>query len=213
MSDIAPDGSPIDVYSALSPEPDLSRVRSVLQPGWSVLDLGCGVGRIANALCRSGHAVVAVDNSPDMIRHVRGPEALLQDIWTLDLDRRFDAVLALSHLINNRGRERRLGLLRVCRHHLRDPGVVVVQRYPPDWQPTDETSHVDGVEVQLHDIRTLDDGFSATVTYAIGDRSWAQSFEAAIIDDEELRSLAGTVGLTFRRVLDEQRAWALLTTE
>jgi hypothetical protein len=72
---------------------------------------------------------------------------------------------------------------------------------------------VDGVEVQLHDIRTLDDGFSATVTYAIGDRSWAQSFEAAIIDDEELRSLAGTVGLTFRRVLDEQRAWALLTTE
>jgi len=210
---MAPDGSPVDVYLALSPEPDLSRVRSVLRPGWSVLDLGCGVGRIANALCHAGHAVVAVDNSPDMLTHVRGPEPLLHDIWTLDLDRRFDAVLALSHLVNGRTRERRLGLLSVCRHHLREGGVVVVQRYPPEWNPTDETSRVDGVEVQLHDVRIFGDGFSATVTYAIGDRSWAQPFEAAIVDDEELSSLAEAAGLRFRGVLDEQQTCALLTTE
>jgi SAM-dependent methyltransferase len=200
------------VYLALPSEPDLTRVRSVLRPDSSVLDLGAGVGRIANALTAEGHRVVAVDDSVPMLEHVAGAEAVLADVWTLDLHRRFDAVLALSHLINHRARERRLGLLGVCRRHLRDAGVVVVQRYPPDWKPADETTRVGDVEIHLHDLRALPDGFAATVTYAIGDRSWAQSFEATTVDDEELRSLAEGVGLVFGRALDEHGAWVLLTT-
>jgi SAM-dependent methyltransferase len=177
-----------------------------------VLDLGAGVGRIANALAAEGHSVVAVDDSAQMLEHVAGGDAVLADIWTLDLHRRFDAVLALSHLINDPAPERRLGLLGVCRRHVRDGGVVVVQRYPPDWKPADATTRVGDVEIHLHGVRTRPDGFTATVTYAIGARSWAQSFEAATIDDEELRSLAEAVGLVFGRVLDEHGAWALLTT-
>ena len=58
VPDTAPDGSPVELYLALSPEPDLTRVCSVLHPNWSVLDLGSGPGRIANPLAADGHEVV-----------------------------------------------------------------------------------------------------------------------------------------------------------
>ncbi len=98
MDAVAPDGSPVDVYLALPAEPELGHVRSVLSPGSAVLDLGCGVGRLSNPLAADGHEVVAVDESAEMLAHVIGPEAVLADLWHLDLGRRFDVVLATSHL-------------------------------------------------------------------------------------------------------------------
>ena len=117
-SDVAPDGSPVAVYLALEPGDDLERVRSVLSASARVLDLGSGPGRIANALAAEGHDVVAVDDAPEMLRHVRGARTVAADIWTLDLDERFDVVLALSHLINDPSRDRRVQLLDVCTRHV-----------------------------------------------------------------------------------------------
>jgi SAM-dependent methyltransferase len=196
---------------ALPAEPDLSRVRSVLQPNWSVLDLGCGVGRIANPLAAEGHAVVAVDDSAEMLAHIAGPERVLHDIWTLDLGRRFDAVLALSHLLNSRSVERRRALLRICRTHLRAGGRLIVQRYAPGWTPVQETRTVGEIEVHLHHITPLDDGFAAQVTYRIGPRAWTQTFDAAVVDDTELNALSDAAALTVVDVLDDTGAWVVLT--
>lgn len=41
---------------------------AALEPGDSVLDMGCGAGTLAVPLALSGHAVVAADFSPEMIR-------------------------------------------------------------------------------------------------------------------------------------------------
>ncbi|HEX3089280.1 MAG TPA: class I SAM-dependent methyltransferase [Ilumatobacteraceae bacterium] len=110
MSGVVPDGSPVEVYLALEPEPDLSRIRSVLPAGASVLDLGSGPGRIANVVAAAGHDVVAVDDSPEILARVVRAETVLGDVWTLDLGRRFDAVLVLSHLIDGPTRSDRLKL-------------------------------------------------------------------------------------------------------
>lgn len=210
-SDVAPDGSPVAVYLALPSAADVSCVRSVLRPHCSVLDLGSGVGRIANALAAAGHEVVAVDNSAGMLSHVVGAERLQHDVWTLDLGRRFDAVLALSHLINHHSRARRLALLRVCRRHVRDDGVILVQRYAPADPLVEGVHRVGDVEVRLHDVETVGDGFSARVTYRIGDQSWSQAFDAAIVDDADLRSMAAAVGLSLASTLDHAGEWVLLT--
>ena len=37
MDDVAPDGSPVDVYLTLAVEPDLSRVRAIAHAGASVI--------------------------------------------------------------------------------------------------------------------------------------------------------------------------------
>jgi SAM-dependent methyltransferase len=213
MSDVAPDGSPVAVYLTIPAEPDLSWVRSMLRPGATVLDLGCGVGRIASPLARDGHVVVAVDNSAEMLAEVVGAETVLAEIWALALDRRFDVVLALSHLVDCRSPAQRVELLRVCRRHLRDDGIVLVQRYPPDWTPRDDAHEVAGVAVHLHDVEGYDDGFAAQVTYAIGDRSWTQVFEGAVVGDSELAAAAAAAGLVVRAVLDDAGAWVVLAAQ
>jgi 2-polyprenyl-3-methyl-5-hydroxy-6-metoxy-1,4-benzoquinol methylase len=156
----------------------------VLGPDARILDLGCGTGRIANPLAADGHAVVAVDNSEAMLARVVGAETVMGDVRTLDLGRQFDAVLALSHLINHPERSRRLDLLRVCRKHLADGGVIVVERYAPDWVPSDSEGASGDVAIQLHHVIHHDArAFAATVTYTLTGRSWSQEFEASIVDE------------------------------
>jgi 2-polyprenyl-3-methyl-5-hydroxy-6-metoxy-1,4-benzoquinol methylase len=114
MEGVSPDGSPVEVYLALPADPDLQVVRSVMSERCSVLDLGAGVGRLANPLAADGHRVVAVDNSPEMVAHVHGPTTVVADLVTRPAER-FDVVLALSHLINSVSRNRRIQLLEICR--------------------------------------------------------------------------------------------------
>ena len=213
MDSVAPDGSPVPIYAALPTEPELSRVRSVVAPGARILDLGCGTGRITNPLAADGHSVVAVDNSEAMLACVVGAETVLADVWALDLDRKFDAVLALSHLINHPQRAIRLELLRVCRQHLADDGVLILQRYSPDWVPSDSEGTSGDVAIRLHQVEHRDDAaFAATVTYTLAGRSWSQTFEAAIVDDDELASLAHLSGLTVSHVADDT-GWVLLVPD
>ena len=201
----------MEIYAALPAEPELSRVRSLVTPGARILDLGCGTGRIANPLAADGHAVVAVDNSEAMLACVVGAEVVLGDVRTLDLQVKFDVVLALSHLINHPERSRRLDLLRVCRQHGVDDGRVVVERYSPDWTPSDSEGSIGDVAIRLHHVVRHDDGtFAATVTYSLHEHSYSQSFEGTIVDDDELASLAVESGLAVRRVADDP-SWVILT--
>ena len=211
MSDVAPDGSPVEVYLALPFEADLARVRAVIPPDASILDLGSGPGRLSNPLAAGGHDVVAVDDSAEMLSHVVGASTVLADVWQLELGHTFDVVIALSHLINDRSPARRIELLKVCRRHLADTGVIVLQRYPPDWSPLEETRSIGDVGVRLFDVQPFNDGgFAAAVEYRLGEQTWIQRFEAAIVDDAELNALAAAAGLIVRRELDDEGSWMLL---
>jgi SAM-dependent methyltransferase len=77
-----------------------------------ILDLGCGTGLHAMQLAKAGISVTGVDRSADMVaiaekRKELSSEELqrrlhfkISDIRTLDLNRRFDAVLSLFHVIS-----------------------------------------------------------------------------------------------------------------
>ena len=210
MYGVSPDGSPVDIYLALPADPDLQFVRSAVSKRCSVLDLGAGVGRLANPLATDGHRVVAVDNSPEMLAHVHGPTTVVADIWSLDLSERFDVVLALSHLVNSVPRERRIQLLEVCRRHVRDDGRVVVQRHPPTWITVEGRGELGGVTIHLHDIERHAEYFAAATTYEVDGQSWTQRWEAAIVDDVELTALAKATGFTISDQLDEAGAWVVL---
>jgi SAM-dependent methyltransferase len=209
---IAPDGSPLAVYRRLPPEPALSTVRSALPPGATVLELGSGPGRLTHPLVAAGHAVVAVDESAEMLAFVQGAETVRADVWGLDLGRRFDAVLATAHLFDQPDAGAKLGLLAVCRRHLAPRGVVVVERYPPDWQPGEAAGALGVVGVRLADVRPGPGGsFTAAVTYTLEGRSWTQRFAASVTPDEELERLAAASGLRVARRLDDRGSWVLLT--
>ena len=110
-TDIAPDGSPVEVYLRLPPgdEPDI--IHAAVPEGAAILELGCGAGRLTRTLVALGHPVVAVDESPEMLSHIRGAEAVLADIETLELKRQFAVVLLASiwSMLRSRTEERSCG--------------------------------------------------------------------------------------------------------
>jgi SAM-dependent methyltransferase len=77
----------------------LDQFASLLAPGARVLDIGCGSGQpIARYLIDRGFDVTGVDASPTLISfcHHRFPDRpfLVADMRTLDLQQRFDALIA-----------------------------------------------------------------------------------------------------------------------
>jgi 2-polyprenyl-3-methyl-5-hydroxy-6-metoxy-1,4-benzoquinol methylase len=69
-----------------------------LRGGESILDAGAGPGIYAVALKQRGHQVWAADFAPEMVAKLEGrvDRALLADVQTLDLGRRFDRILCLG---------------------------------------------------------------------------------------------------------------------
>ena len=78
-------------------------VNALVRPPASVLDAGCGTGRVAARLAGQGYDVVGVDVDAAMLREARAAapdlEWLEADLATLDLGRRFDLVLLAGNVI------------------------------------------------------------------------------------------------------------------
>jgi SAM-dependent methyltransferase len=161
-----------------------------------------------------GHAVTAVDDSEEMLAHVTGAHPVRADALdpSLDLGARFDVVLAASHLVNQSAEAARRALLDVCRRHLRQDGLVLIERRRPGWLlTTDRYIGRNGpVGVVYQRVAQQGDAVTATVTYQLGERSWVQTFDAADVDDEMLDTEALASGLRVERCLDAERTWAVL---
>jgi SAM-dependent methyltransferase len=109
------------------------------RPG-HVLDLMCGTGRVALALARAGWEVDGVDQSPEMLRIARSKCGILPrgardrvrfhraDLTGFRLPGRYDAALIAANsfplILNRRDRIRALNNVR---HHLKDPGKLIIQ--------------------------------------------------------------------------------------
>jgi SAM-dependent methyltransferase len=203
---VAPDGSPVEIYLRLPPRGEAELVQGAIPPGAAVLELGCGVGRVTHELIRLGHPVVAVDESLEMLAHVRGAEIVNARIEELDLGRRFPCVLLASHFINVEDDERN-ALLHACVRHLADDGVVLIERYEPDEAPTELRTQIGEVTVTTRGVRRDGRRFAAVVAYELDGRVWEQAFAAVLLNDAELEDALRRAGLTFVRALDERGLW------
>ncbi|GGI03962.1 class I SAM-dependent methyltransferase [Egicoccus halophilus] len=210
--EVTPDGSPVPIYLAIPAERDFAPVLDDLYPGASVLDLGCGVGRLANELARRGHEVVGVDESAEMLAHLApGVEGVQARIEQLDLGRRFSAVVLASHLVNTADRDERRALLLAVARHLAPGG----SAYLEHWNPAaiDDLRDGEGTagEVTLR-FRLLEQrgaSFDAAITYVLGEREWTQHFTAEVLDEDGLDASLAQAGLERFGRLDEK--WLLAT--
>jgi SAM-dependent methyltransferase len=207
---VAPDGSPVEVYLRLGAGDTPALIHGAVPPGATVLELGCGVGRITEPLAALGHRIVAVDNSPEMLDHVRSARTVLADVETLALGEVFDVVVLASHFVNSADPSVRRALFDVCVAHARPAGLVLIERYEPETMRavTSSRSEVDGVAIWWHDVVHRGDVFDAAVTYELDGHSWTQRFSAEILDDDRLAAEAAESGLMFDAWLDRARKWA-----
>jgi SAM-dependent methyltransferase len=213
---ITPDGCAVDFYARVTARGEPEIVHDAAGPGAWILELGCGVGRIAHPLVALGHPVVAVDESPEMLAHVHGAEAVCARIEDLALGRRFDVVLLASHLINTDDIPTRTAFLAACRRHVADDGAVIIQQHAPGWfaAAADAENTRDGITFRMRDVsRPAPHLVSATMEYVDGDQVWTQTFTARRLDDSELVAVLADAGLRLDRYLTNDRSWLRVVPE
>jgi len=188
---ITRDGCAVEVYLNLPYRGELELLAGRLPPRCSVLELGCGTGRLTRHLLDNGHTVTAVDNSADMLCHV--PDAANKvccDIERLELGRTFDVVLLASNLINTGDESMRRAQLTACRHHLSPRGALLFQRFDPTWlravQPGPFPS-IGDVEITIERAERDGSVVHMSIRYAMGQAEWKQHFTSRLLDDDDVR--------------------------
>ena len=207
---ITPDGCAVDFYARIAAMGEPEIVHDAIPAGASILELGCGAGRITHPLLALGHQVVAVDESPEMLAHVRGAKTVHARIEKLALGRRFDVVLLASHLINADDTTIRSAFLAACLRHVASDGSVIIQQQAPGWfaDAADAESIRDGIVIRVRNVSRPGPGLvSATMEYVDGDRTWTHAFTARRLDDAALAATLEGSGLRLDRYLTEDRSW------
>lgn len=206
---ITSDGCAVDFYALLPSFGEPEIVHAAVPAGASILELGCGTGRILRPLAALGHPVTGVDEAPEMLSHLADLPAVCSPIQALRLDRRFDVVLLASHMINADPPTRQVFLATV-RHHLADGGVAVFQQSAPRWFETAERGQggdSDGIRRVIRSARFEPPRMFAEIEYQVGDRVWTHAWTSYRISDEELASDLAAAGLAFGQWLTDDHSW------
>jgi Methyltransferase domain len=177
-----PDPGFAELYASLPDatdlEPWLTWCRRAAPP---VLYLGVGAGRLAVPLVRAGIDVVGVDAHPGMLARLRPrlphTELLQAVIERLDLDRRFELVLAPSNILYTAA-----SLTAAARHSSR---WVAFELLNPHWLAAGAGA---GVQVRRMDPRSAE----IDIDYAGG---WRQRAEVSLVWPEDLEALLDEAGL------------------
>jgi SAM-dependent methyltransferase len=211
---ITRDGCAVEVYARLPAGEEPALIHAVIPQGASILDLGCGTGRLAMPLVALGHPVIAVDESADMLAHVVGAATVCGRIESLDLGQTFDAVVLASHLLNTPNDQTRHALLRTCRHHTAPTGQALIQWHPPEWFATltaGTSLHgaIGPMLTRLDVISVTGDILVATVTYRDGDLRWTHRFTARQLTDAQLHTDLERCDLTFQTWLTGDHSWLI----
>ncbi|MFF5209704.1 class I SAM-dependent methyltransferase [Streptosporangium sp. NPDC000396] len=208
---ITTDGCAVDYYAMLTPNGEPELIHAAIPEGAAILELGAGTGRITHSLLALGHEVVAVDESPEMLEHIKGAETVRSPIETLALPRKFDVVLLMSFVIETADDGLRAAFLRTCREHVADDGCVILQRKAPEWydtiQPFEQVTD-DGRIVRMTNLSHPEPGLlSATMEYTVGERRWTHFFVSRRLEDDFLEQALNEAGLTMSGFLEGDRGW------
>ncbi len=108
----------------------------------SVLDAGCGMGRIGIELARRGVDVVGVDLDPDLLDRAAAAAPDVRwvnaDLASLDLGRTFDVVVLAGNVIPFVADSDQPRAVERCAAHVRPGGVLIAGfSLRPDWPSAD----------------------------------------------------------------------------
>jgi SAM-dependent methyltransferase len=206
---ITPDGCAVELYARLPvvDEPDI--IERAVPAGGSILELGCGVGRVTHPLLRRGFIVTAVDESPQMLERVRGARTICSPIESLELDERFDVVLLASYLVHAGDPQVRHRLLQTCRRQVADGGCVLIQRervnlaenLPQEQALADGLVRMVSCELVGPDLRSIH------VEYVFPDARWTQTYLSCRLTQDAFDTALADAGLVVDRYLTADRTW------
>jgi SAM-dependent methyltransferase len=204
------DGCSVEVYRQLSYAGELEDVLPLLPVG-SVLELGCGTGRLCARLIETGFTVTGVDNSQAMIDLLpKGVVGVCGDIETLRLRETFDSVLLASHLVNHPDAITQQAFLSCARRHLRVAGHLFVQRHDPEWLMTaavGELGTLGSIAISIDAVSRVGRLVSMTLCYRNNDDEWRQSFSTLALEEHEIEAALEAAGFSKFTWHGNRRKW------
>jgi SAM-dependent methyltransferase len=208
---ITNDGCAVEFYALLPAFGEPEIVHAAVPPGASILELGCGTGRILRPLAALGHPVTGVDDSEDMLARSPDLPTVYSPIQSLRMDRTFDVVLLASTMINADPVTRQ-GFLATVRHHLHDDGIAVFQQNAPDWFGTvtgAEPVRDDpgGIRRIIRSARWEPPRMHVEVEYQVGSNVWTHAWTNYQISDKELAGNLAAAGLRQGDWLTNDHTW------
>ncbi|MFD3406421.1 class I SAM-dependent methyltransferase [Kribbella sp. NPDC058693] len=205
---LTPDGSAVELYENTQVHGEDELIDAAIDPGSSILELGCGTGRVTRPLLARGYQVVAVDESPDMIARITETETICSTIGDLRLDRQFDLVLMMSFLINVADDAERLRLLQTCAHHVRPGGSVILQQQTPGMLRGPAVMVNEQRRMEISDVEELPGNRqAATLTYTVDGKSWSQRILTQNLSEDDLATQLAQVGLKRTDYLTPDLTW------
>ncbi len=203
------DGCSVEFYKRLPVAEEPKIIAESFPPPATLLELGCGVGRLADPLSESGYEVTAVDNSEHMIRCVSKATAVLSDIESLDLPGKFDIVLLASRLLNCPDEAIRAAFLQTARKHLARDGVLLAEVHSEDILGRRTGDHSEGEYYSATILKSEIEVARASITieYQIGSDKWTQSFKTEYLTQHRLEIEMMSCGLRFSMWLDDRKTW------
>ena len=206
------DGCSVELYRRSRYAGEIEHLVEYLGPGVSVLELGCGAGRITRRLLSLGCAVTAVDNSAEMLAYAPSEACLVRaDIEELNLGKTFDVVMLPSGLINHPVDAVRGAFLAAAAMHLSQTGLFLLQRQDPTWLASavvGPASESDGLTTWIESVSRADGIVVMTLRYTDGTEEWRHSFSLSEVDDASLQSQLAGAGFDLIEWLDDRRRWA-----
>ncbi|MFE4702741.1 class I SAM-dependent methyltransferase [Streptomyces sp. NPDC056738] len=207
---ITPDGCAVELYTRLpvGTEPDI--INAAVPAAAQILELGSGVGRMTHPLLELGFAVTAVDESAEMLEHVRGARRIRSSIEDLDLGETFDVVLLASFLVHAGDVRVRRALLDTCARHVADDGCVLIQREGENYH-TDvprERTDPSGFVVRILSAEPMGDGVdSVRAEYTFPDATWTQTFLSRPLTKDAFEEALAESGFKVDRYLTDDGMW------
>ncbi|GAA3489310.1 class I SAM-dependent methyltransferase [Streptomyces cremeus] len=222
---ITPDGCAVELYRRIGvrDEPQwIARAVGERARGLRLLELGCGVGRLTRPLIELGFEVTAVDESPEMLAAVRealpGVRTVRSSIEDLELGgaggvERFDVVLLASFLVHAGTEGVREAILRTCRRHVAEGGVVVIQRKPAEQDAKLPYERREGEGLIRISSSRPPEGVGRPgarqllCEYTYPDAKWTQTYLSCALTDAEFEAALEEAGLSVTGYVDPARAW------
>jgi SAM-dependent methyltransferase len=207
--EFTPDGCAVDLYRRLPIRDEPQIIAAAAPPPATLLELGCGTGRVTKGLAEIGYEVTAVDESAAMLGFVTGAFTVQSPIEDLSLFKTFDIVWLSSFLVHNPDIATRQRMLRVCREHVEPAGQVIIQREGAGWhtQVPREGRAGDGVSRVTASTDVGDGVREVHVEYDFPGAHWTQTFRSRPLTVEQFETALREAGLFVERYLTSDGTW------
>ena len=207
--EFTPDGCAVDLYRRLPVRDEPQIIASAAPPPATLLELGCGTGRVTRGLAEIGYQVTAVDESAAMLGFVTGAYTVQSPIEDLALNRVFDIVFLSSFLVHNPDVAVRRRMLEACRQHVEPAGTVIIQREGAGWHTRIPRQNpiADGFSRVTASDDVGDGVREVHVEYDFPDAHWTQTFRSRPLTVQQFENALREAGLFVERYLTPDGTW------